>query len=136
MAEGFDDLADFLGERVALAALLAGLEISRQRTAALLDEPRQIARKLLDVDTADFHRFLRWSPHERSSIRAARHDEAVPQVRNGLLRSGAQGTFFSIRLPLLVQDAAKRAPSGVLVSTYYDASLNAWVKSQGTFITC
>src|SRR5580698_3338356 len=62
LAESFGDLSDLFGEFAGVAALLARLEIGRKRATAFLDEPRQIARKLFDVDAADLHRFLRRSP--------------------------------------------------------------------------
>ena len=75
LAERLDDFGHFLGEFVVVAAFLARLEIGGERAAAFLDEPRQIARKP-STSTGPIssgcrrllHRFLRWSPHERSSM--------------------------------------------------------------------
>ena len=43
LTERFDHLGHFVGEFAVVAAFLARLEIGRKRTAAFLDEPRQIA---------------------------------------------------------------------------------------------
>ena len=92
MAEGFDDLGHLLGVAVGLAAFLARLEVSGERPAALLDQPRQIARELLDVDGADLHRFLRWSPHERF-LDGCNGAKIAPLSRHGRRWSHPQGAF-------------------------------------------
>ena len=78
LARCLDHFGDFIGgAAVGVAALLARLEIGRERPAALFDEARQIARKRLDVDAfrpssvrCDGARtgVLAMEPHERSSM--------------------------------------------------------------------
>ena len=148
LAQRFDDFADFLGELVALAAFLARLEIGRQRAPAFLDEPRQIARKLLDVDAADLHRFLGWSPQGtflttgqlfgRAIGRKAGMRGAFAQTllrRHGLRQSATQGIFMGNPGRPRKRFKTRRAAPAVLVSTYYHAILASWMTSQGIFIT-
>jgi hypothetical protein len=89
LAQGLDDFRDLVGEFLVPVALLARLEIGGERPAAFFDEPRQIARELLNIDGADLggdrcqrllfrcldgrrlangsmlRRLARWSPHLR-----------------------------------------------------------------------
>ena len=108
LAERLDDFGHFLGEFAVVAAFLARLEIGRERSAAFLDEARQIARKLSTSTGPIFIgsgsgcfgdcrrsvllpgsccRFLRWSPHERSSM-AEGCGQPVLSRRNGLASYG------------------------------------------------
>src|SRR5262249_6173162 len=46
-------------------AMLARLEVGGKCPAAFFDDARQVARKRLDIDGADFHRLLGRSSHQR-----------------------------------------------------------------------
>ena len=89
LAQRLDNFGDLVGEFLVVAAFLARLEISGERSAAFLNEPGQIVRELLDIEVADLgrdrcqrllfrcldgrrlvssallRRLLRWSPHLR-----------------------------------------------------------------------
>jgi hypothetical protein len=99
LAEGFNHLGDLVSGSVGFTALFAGLEIGGERPPAFLDEARQVARKHFDIDGADLHRLLRWSPHGRfpQTGRPGWWNRSlavsVPCGRNGLPGRPAQAVF-------------------------------------------
>jgi hypothetical protein len=65
LPERLRDLVEFFGQFAVALALLARLEVGGKRPPAFFNDARQVARKRLDVDRADFHRLLGGSSHQR-----------------------------------------------------------------------
>ena len=80
LAKRFDDLGDLVGHFAIVFALFAGLQVRRQRPAAIFDQVGQIARQGLDINRADLHLLLRWRLHRRSSAATGKFNRTIPTL--------------------------------------------------------
>ncbi len=65
LADGLDHVGDVVGQVAFDLAVLARLHVGGERLAAFLDHPGKVAREHLDIDGADFCRFVGGLVHAR-----------------------------------------------------------------------